>query len=111
MAAVSNFVAPVAYAGSHESLMAAAGILPGDYSATDYIISHESGWDLYNWNGKSAGIPLSDNRACGLVQALPCSKIPWGDAVGQLTWFKGYCSNRYGSISGAYSFWTTHHYY
>jgi uncharacterized protein YabE (DUF348 family) len=30
--------------GDHTSMMAAAGISPGDYGYVDYIVSHESGW-------------------------------------------------------------------
>lgn len=74
--------------------------LGGYYYAMDFIISHESGWNLYAVNPSSG--------ACGLVQALPCNKIVWGNASAQLNWFIDYCINRYGSLPGAYSYWVSH---
>lgn len=87
-----------------QSILASKG-LNDQWDAMNFIITRESGWDLYNWNGKSRGVPLSDNTSCGLVQALPCSKVTWGDATGQINWFITYTTARYGSIQGAYAHW------
>lgn len=84
---------------THEELMAAAGISPKDYGAADYIISHESSWDV------NATEPTS--KAHGLPQALPYSKTGcgWSDAVCQLKWASTYAVERYGSWQGAYVQW------
>ncbi len=51
--------------------------------------------------------------ACGLVQALPCSKVPGNgyDPVDNLRWATGYATGRYGSWSGAYNFWINNHWW
>ncbi len=72
------------------------------WGAMDYIITHESGWNLYAQNSSGA---------CGLPQAYPCSKITWGDAASQINWFINYCVGRYGSINGAYAHWLNYHSY
>ncbi len=86
--------------GAPEQWMAAAGIAKGDWGYVDYIVSHESGWNPNATNASSG--------ACGLVQALPCSKVPGGgyDPVANLKWATGYATGRYGSWAGAYAFWT-----
>lgn len=85
---------------THEQLMAAAGIQSKDYAAADYIISHESSWDV------NATEPTT--LAHGLVQALPYSKTGcgWTDGVCQLKWASTYAVERYGSWQGAYAHWT-----
>ena len=85
--------------------MAAAGIAPSDYPYVDYIVSRESGWNP-NATNKSSG-------ACGLVQALPCSKVPGNgyNPVDNLRWGTGYATGRYGSWAGAYAFWTRNHWW
>lgn len=91
--------------GTKEEWMAAAGIAAGDYPYVDYIVSRESGWNP-NATNKSSG-------ACGLVQALPCSKVPGNgyNPVDNLRWATGYATGRYGSWAGAYNFWQTHHWW
>jgi soluble lytic murein transglycosylase-like protein len=85
--------------------MAAAGIAESDWGYVDYIVSHESGWNP-NATNKSSG-------ACGLVQALPCSKVPGNgyDPVDNLRWGTGYASSRYGGWAGAYAFWSKNHWW
>lgn len=89
--------------------MRAAGIPESAWAATNYIISHESGWSPQAVNPSSG--------AYGLAQALPASKYQsagsdWRtNPVTQLKWFKGYCDSRYGSIQGAYAYWQVHHCY
>lgn len=91
--------------GSHEDWMAMAGIPQSDWNATNYIISHESGWRVKASN---------PSGAYGLPQALPGGKMAvagddWQDnPVTQLKWFHSYCKGRYGSIQGAYNHWRVH---
>jgi len=67
------------------------------------LISHEGGFDP-NARNKSSG-------ACGLFQALPCSKMKCPiDSSGidcQLQWGKDYISNRYGTVTKALDFWNS----
>lgn len=85
--------------GTHEELMAAAGIQPADYGAVDYIISHESSWN------ENATEPTTG--AHGLPQALPYGKTGcgWSDSICQLRWASTYATDRYGSWWGAYDHW------
>ena len=91
--------------GAPAEWMAAAGIAEADWGYVDYIVSKESGWNP-NATNKSSG-------ACGLVQALPCSKVPGNgyDPVDNLRWATGYATGRYGSWAGAYGFWTKNHWW
>ena len=103
----SSSVGPVYYTGggAPAEWMAAAGIAESDWGYVDYIVSKESGWNP-NATNKSSG-------ACGLVQALPCSKVPGNgyDPVDNLRWGNGYATGRYGSWAGAYAFWTKNHWW
>lgn len=82
-----------AISGDKASYMAAAGISPADYSAVDYVISHESGWRP---GAVNAG------GCYGLGQACPGSKLVaacsnWSnDPVCQLRFFNSYAVSRYG---------------
>ena len=91
--------------GAPAEWMAAAGIAESDMGYVDYIVSRESGWNP-NATNRSSG-------ACGLVQALPCSKVPGNgyDPVDNLRWATGYATGRYGSWAGAYAFWTSNHWW
>lgn len=91
--------------GAPAEWMAAAGIASSDWGYVDYIVSKESGWNP-NATNKSSG-------ACGLVQALPCSKVPGNgyDPVDNLRWGNGYATGRYGSWAGAYNFWVNNHWW
>lgn len=84
---------------THDELMAAAGIQPADYGAVDYIVSHESSWDV------NATEPTTG--AHGLPQALPYSKTGcgWVDAVCQLSWANRYAISRYGGWWPAQAYW------
>lgn len=62
----------------------------------DYIITHESNYDPYIVNKESG--------ACGIFQALPCSKLPSLDVTDQITWGMNYIEKRYGSAKSAYEF-------
>lgn len=78
------------YAGSHSDWMSAAGINPADWSAVEILINRESTWNPNAVNPSSG--------ACGLVQALPCSKLGpnWNDPVVALQWGDNYVKQRYG---------------
>lgn len=92
--------------GSPAEWMAAAGIAESDWGYVDYVVSRESGWNPNATNSSSG--------ACGLVQALPCSKVPGGngyDPVANLIWANGYATGRYGSWAGAYDFWVNNHWW
>lgn len=67
------------------------------FLALDWINSRESRWDPYIKNTSSG--------ACGIPQALPCSKMPDVSIVGQLRWQLNYIKNRYGTPISAKSFW------
>ena len=91
--------------GGKYDWMRAAGIPESQWQYVDYIVSRESGWN-----------PRARNRssgACGLVQALPCSKLGanWADPVHALRWQYSYVKSRYGGYAGAYSFWQRNHWY
>lgn len=74
----------------------------GDDPYKAFIYSHESGCDTTSIN-KSSG-------ACGLGQALPCSKMPCSlsDWACQDAFFTDYAMRRYGSWQNAYNFWQSH---
>lgn len=85
--------------GAPAEWMAAAGIASSDWGYVDYVVSKESGWNPNAYNASSG--------ASGLVQALPCGKVPGNcfDPVDNLRWANGYATGRYGSWAGAYEFW------
>jgi uncharacterized protein YabE (DUF348 family) len=100
----------VPYSGSHEDWLRAVGIPSSEWSYVDFIISRESGWGPTKSNYAGSG-------AYGLCQALPGSKMSSAGAdwatnpVTQLKWCDGYAKGRYGSWSGAYSFWINNHWW
>ncbi|GAA0634242.1 G5 domain-containing protein [Bifidobacterium pullorum] len=93
---------------AHDYLLA-NGYTEADFSATVYIINHESGWRVNATNASSG--------AYGLPQALPGNKMASAGAdwatnyQTQLKWFWSYCNSRYGSVQGAYNFWVANHWY
>jgi len=91
--------------GSPAEWMAAAGIAESDWGYVDYVVSRESGWNPNATNASSG--------ACGLVQALPCSKVPGSgyNPVDNLRWANSYAVGRYGSWAGAYQFWINNHWW
>ena len=84
------------------------GYSEADFTATVFIISHESGWRVNAMN---------PSGAYGLPQALPGRKMSsmgadWAtNYQTQLRWFWNYCNGRYGSIQGAYRHWLSHRSY
>ena len=84
--------------GSQSEWLAASSIPQSSWGAADFIVSQESGWNPNAVNPSSG--------ACGLAQALPCSKVPGNpyDPVNSLNWMNGYVTGRYGSWEAAVSF-------
>lgn len=91
--------------GSLVEWMTAAGIAESDWDYVAYIAMNESGGNPNATNASSG--------ACGLIQALPCSKVPGNgyDPVDNLRWASGYAVGRYGSWAAAYGFWTANHWW
>ncbi len=83
--------------GDKEFWLAAAGIPQADWGYAEEIIGHESSW---NPNAINPG-----SGACGLPQALPCSKLgpDWNDPVVALRWAHNYALS-YGSWAAAHQF-------
>lgn len=96
---------PYTGGGTKSEWLAASNIPAGDWGYADFMVQKESGWNP-NAVNKSSG-------ACGLAQALPCSKVPGNpyDPVTSLNWMNGYVNGRYGGWAGAYSFWTQNRWY
>lgn len=67
------------------------------------IVSWESGFNPSAYNHSSG--------ACGLFQALPCSKMGGMEVDHQIAWGINYIKARYGTPSNALAFWLTHHWY
>jgi uncharacterized protein YabE (DUF348 family) len=95
---------PYTGGGTKSDWLAASNIAEADWGYADYLVTRESGWNP-NAVNKSSG-------ACGLPQALPCSKLGpnWNDPVVALNWMNTYVG-RYGGWAGAYAFWLVHHWY
>jgi len=64
-------------------------------------------WESLNqlWTRESNWNPLAANRsgACGIPQALPCSKIADHSPQGQISWGLNYIKARYGNPGNAWS--------
>jgi uncharacterized protein YabE (DUF348 family) len=91
--------------GSKTEWLAASNIPQESWGYADFMVGKESGWNPNALN-KSSG-------ACGLAQALPCSKVPGNpmNPVDSLNWMNGYVNGRYGGWEGAYNFWQAKHWY
>ena len=83
--------------GTKSQWLAASGISQEDWGYADWLVQKESGWNPNSRNVSSG--------ACGLAQALPCSKVPGNplDPVNSLNWMNGYVKGRYGSWANAVS--------
>jgi len=96
---------PYTGGGSKSEWLAASNIPQEMWGYADFMVQKESGWNP-NAVNKSSG-------ACGLAQALPCSKLGpnWSNPVVALNWMNNYVNGRYGGWDGAYSFWQKNHWY
>lgn len=93
------------YNGSHEDMMAAAGISPNDYTNVEWTINKESSWNV------NSAEPTTG--ACGLAQELPCGKSGCSrlDGICQLRWADQYVKNRYGTWANEVAFHQANNYY
>jgi uncharacterized protein YabE (DUF348 family) len=91
--------------GTKTEWLAASNIPEESWGYADSIVSRESGWNP-NATNRSSG-------ACGLAQALPCSKVPGNplNPTDSLNWMNGYVNGRYGGWQQAYNFWQANHWY
>lgn len=114
--------APVVTLTDHEQLMQAAGISQADWTAVDYIVSHESGWCATKWEG-THDCPTTPvqvyswgyvYKGYGVCQSTPAIKMAasgadWQtDPVTQLEWCTLHAA-QYGGWQGAYQHWLSHH--
>lgn len=86
---------PYTGGGNKDTWLAASNIPQDQWGYAEWLVQRESTWNP-NAVNRSSG-------ACGLAQALPCSKVPGNpyDPVNSLNWMNGYVVNRYGSWAGA----------
>jgi hypothetical protein len=77
----------------------------GDNFYANYIYMHESGCRT-----DAFGSLTSLGRACGIGQALPCSKMgcSLSDYGCQNAFFTQYANDRYGGWHNAYIYWVNH---
>ena len=73
------------------------------WEAMKFIVSHESGFRPDAINASSG--------ACGLFQALPCSKMGGMALDNQIVWGMSYVRARYGTPINAMAFWQVHNWY
>lgn len=81
--------------GNKTEWLSASNIPQSEWGYADWLVSKESGWNPNSTN-RSSG-------ACGLAQALPCSKVgadPY-NPVNSLNWMNNYVMRRYGSWANA----------
>ncbi len=86
---------PYTGGGTKTEWLAASNIPEPMWGYADWLVQKESGWNP-NARNVSSG-------ACGLAQALPCSKVPGNplDPVNSLNWMNGYVNGRYGTWEAA----------
>lgn len=102
---VKRATLPYTGGGTKTEWLAASNIPPESWGYADYMVQKESSWNP-NAINRSSG-------ACGLAQALPCSKVPGNpfDPVNSLNWMNSYVNGRYGGWEGAYNFWLSRKWY
>lgn len=90
--------APKAAPAAAPAVVAAVVSGCGDNFYANYIYMHESGCNTGAVN------PIG---ACGIGQALPCSKMgcSLADYACQNNYFTGYATSTYGGWAGAYNHW------
>lgn len=93
--------AHVTVSGDCASWIREAGVT--DVANAMFLINKESGCNPNAVNPSSG--------ACGIPQALPCSKIAGLNPVGQIRWMQNYVNARYGGWAGAVAFWHANHWY
>lgn len=76
-----------------------------DMANASWLIARESGCRTSAVNPSSG--------ACGIPQALPCSKLgaARGNPVAEIQWMQNYVNARYGGWAGAVAFWRANNWY
>lgn len=99
-----NFI-PYTGGGTRSDWLQSSNIPEESWGYADFMVQRESGWNPNAVNVSSG--------ACGLAQALPCSKLgpQWNNPIVALNWMNGYVNGRYGGWEGAYNFWQANHWY
>lgn len=72
------------------------------------ITEEQAKWNVYHReSGHDPGAVNPSSGACGIGQALPCSKLPCSlaDLTCQDKWFTEYMQQRYGSWAKAWEYW------
>ena len=84
-----------------------------EWDAKMFIYYHESGNVPCKINGGSIDCNYQGEKACGLGQAYPCSKLravcSLSDRECQDASWTGYMLSRYGSWNNARTYWLIHH--
>lgn len=96
---------PYTGGGNKDQWLAASGIPRDQWGYVEWLVQKESGWNPNARNPRSG--------ACGLAQALPCSKVgadPHNPVV-SLRWMHGYVTKRYGSWAAAVAHSKRHNWY
>lgn len=87
--------------GSCEDWMVQAGV-------TDMVNARELIRRESNCNPNAVN---PSSGACGIPQALPCSKLGTSDPVAQIRWMQVYVDQRYGGWAGAIRWHNSHNWY
>lgn len=100
--------APIA-GGNNISWLKSSNINPNNYGYVDYIMNNESHWNPDSENPRGC---IGLGQSCGAPPGLSVVCPDWqSDAVCQLDFFNNYATNRYGSWSGAASYWQNNGYW
>ncbi|MBQ6546710.1 MAG: hypothetical protein IJL74_01775 [Bacilli bacterium] len=92
---------------AHDMVIKQYGWTEADFTGLVHLWNRESGWNPKSYNRYTG--------ACGIPQALPCSKI--ASAYGsntwqnQIKWGLRYISGRYGNGANAWAFFQSHGWY
>jgi hypothetical protein len=95
------YAAQASLPGSCADWITQAGVT--DVGSATILKARESGCNPYARNASSG--------ACGIPQALPCSKLGTNDPVAQIKWMQGYVFARYGSWANALAFHYANNWY
>lgn len=101
-----TFVAVPVSSGSAQEMVKTATVNTfgeAHWQAMASLITRESGFNPNSYNRTSG--------ACGLFQALPCSKMGGMEINNQINWGMRYIQNRYGNPTNAWQHWLTYHWY
>ena len=87
---IKNAVMPYTGGGNKDQWLSSSNIPRDQWGYAEWLVQKESGWNPNARNPKGA---------CGLAQALPCSKVPGNplNPIDSLNWMHGYVMERYGS--------------